>query len=128
MGQLVSAPKHTPGPWTTNGAEVFGADGFAVCDPRQGPHLHANYDSDRGHWGSTPGASIERSEEEEEANARLIAAAPDLLSALRRLVKAQEPFREIKGRSLFDLSHAWQAERLAASECARAAIAKAEGK
>ena len=82
---------HTPGPWhVTDAGEVFAADDFEVCDPTQGPHLHKDHDGNNGHWGTTPGAHIEREIEEEFANAHLIAAAPTMLSALQHIADATE--------------------------------------
>lgn len=81
--RTASAPsrQHTPGPWAVDPNDdtvVNGADGYAVADTA-GVHLHVDYDSEKGHWGSTPGAAREIPEEEEAANARLVAAAPSLL-------------------------------------------------
>jgi hypothetical protein len=75
---------HTPGPWFEIEGRVYGADGFEVVDATQGPHLHKDHDGSKGHWGSTPGSHVEREEDEEAANARLIAASPDLLEAAKR--------------------------------------------
>lgn len=73
--------KHTPGPWHVAddgwSTEVYAADGYEIVDAGQGPHLHETHDGNSGHWATTEGAHVERSEEEERANARLIAAAPD---------------------------------------------------
>lgn len=117
MSTPKNAPKYTPGPWTSGSARtgrVFGADGYEVCDPTQGPHLHVDYDSDRGHWATTPGAYVDRTDEEIEANANLIAAAPDLLAACRRILVEDDGCSCSEGGYC-----AW---------ClARAAIAKAEG-
>jgi len=69
--------KHTPGPWTAKGQYVFaGPDCIGICD--------------------TDNASVERCE----ANARLMAAAPDLLEALRTCIAMidasmeHQPFEE----------------------------------
>ena len=63
--------KHTPGPWASH-AEVagviYGPDGYQVC--------------------TTPRTT--RRETERDANARLIAAAPDLASALQGIIPAYE--------------------------------------
>jgi hypothetical protein len=78
--------KHTPGPWTWNGTfpiRIIDAEGFVVCD------------------GIIP---------REEDNARLIAAAPDLLAALKYLLDNQGDYSS-DGIAL-----------------CRKAIAKAEGK
>jgi hypothetical protein len=68
--------KHTPGPWVTDDPQpgdiyrhVFNGNG------RCAPYI-ARLDLRRGDWPT----------EEQEDNARLIAAAPDLLEALQRLI------------------------------------------
>lgn len=68
--------KHTPGPWT---AKKFALeDGFAVFWPdRSKSGVHYRRVDDRGGFG--------------EADARLIAAAPDLLSILKRAVVEHGP-------------------------------------
>lgn len=90
--------KHTPGPWATiDGAEVY---------PESGPAAHVELARVVGPWsGSSWYGPAEAA-----ANGRLIAAAPELLAALRQC-----------------------ADRLGEMDCgpeleaARAAIAKAEG-
>lgn len=110
--------KHTQGPLVVGrGATVYGADGYEIADAAQGPHLHASYTGADGHWASTPNAHIERDEDEELANANLIAAAPDLLEALRGLATLEE--ENLRGGDTIDVCF-----ELAQ---ARAAIAKAEG-
>ena len=84
----MSATKHTPGPWTTNGFNIFG--------PPDNRSQHANgltlvggVVDDANDWRNRPvGDPINRAEfrEEREANARLVAAAPELLAALEGLV------------------------------------------
>ena len=88
--------KHTPGPWNTmvSGGSVWSSGGEWVCDPSD---RHA-YPTDT-----------------QRANARLIAAAPDMLEALEAVVAWQD------GDGDFNL-HA-----IAAEEQVRAAIAKAKG-
>ena len=87
---------HTPGPWHTGGINpisapvIYAADGFAVADATV-YHRH--------HDGQTA------------ANARLIAAAPDLLASLRDVLALH-------------LAHHNNPVHVAA----RAAIAKAEGR
>ena len=61
------APAHTPGPWIARGKHSYwvqtpGAQGAVIC------HVHGN---------------PERSEEQAAADAKLLAAAPDLLHALQ---------------------------------------------
>ena len=57
---------HTPGPWRTTGLNVRAGDAL-ICYATN-------------HW-----ADDETPESERQANARLIASAPDLLAALERL-------------------------------------------
>lgn len=72
-------PKHTPGPWGTfDGAEVF---------PTTGPKSHVELCRVVGPWdGSTWYDSIEA-----KANGHLIASAPDMLDALKRIADGQWP-------------------------------------
>lgn len=95
---------HTPGPWVlTDGFTVYALDETKSCN-RFSTLIN-------GGWvhrpsGST-GALLDRTTDEElRANARLIAAAPDLLEALQRIMAE-------------DSEDCWQQ--------ARAAIAKARG-
>lgn len=70
---------HTPGPWTTGRGmfdAILAADDSLVCRLST-----VDYRT---------GKQINRSNHEDLANARLIAAAPRLLEALRGLVKAVE--------------------------------------
>ena len=64
----------TPTPWEEIDGQVFGADGFEIADPTQGPHLSKDYEALRpgAHWATTPDSHVERTEEEEKANAALI--------------------------------------------------------
>lgn len=98
--------KHTPGPWKAEGWK-----GIVVNDSN-------------GHTlALAPGCSY--SIEEMAANARLIAAAPDLLEALQNVIASTA----LPSAWSDDISEAqWQRQRL--DECrdfARAAIAKATG-
>lgn len=92
--------KHTPGPWYTavtvgNDIAILGQTAGNVCVIRIiYPH---------------------RSEQEQIANARLIAAAPDLLAVLQLALKEHDEYEA--GQRIYD---AWV-------EPARAAIAKAMG-
>lgn len=106
--------QHTPSPWTISEhehANVIFSDNGVICDV-----FHANEDDDMT-------ASVE-SREESDANARLIAAAPELLSALERLSQ--------KTRRANDIQHSggkiepedWS-ELYALTNEAQAAIAKA---
>lgn len=99
---------HTPGPWTYDSetgmiesthADLRGGHEH-ICDMR--PNLKMAYHA---------------------ANARLIASAPDLLSALKALVEADTDICEDRG------AKADQAMgRIAALDMALAAIAKTEGR
>jgi hypothetical protein len=88
--------KHTPGPWHYFETE----DGRCRVKPLNGKYIVAEC------------SAMEPQCEEQGSNARLIAAAPDLLEALRRLLDSG------------DVRDAAEKGALAA---ARAAIAKAEG-
>jgi hypothetical protein len=88
--------EHTPAPWRNACFQVYGPKGEKLCH--------------------TGGGNLPPSRSDEsEANARLIAAAPDLLIACKRLLEVEPP-RLITGeeRETFRL--------------ASAAIAKAEGR
>lgn len=87
------AAKHTAGPWLVSETFAVGPAGEIVACT---PHNHSR----------------------KEANARLIAAAPELLEALQGLVRFTDAVRVQVGMGKTQL------ERLAK---ARAAIAKAEG-
>jgi hypothetical protein len=93
--------KHTPGPW-----EVESGEAVYVLDKEYGRVCTVNWL--RGPFGSFG----RRTDAEGHANARLIAAAPDLLAALRALVAKST-----------DLHGDWSEEWRKALE----AIAKAEG-
>lgn len=90
--------KHTPGPWVK--------DRHGQLRSPQGKQV--------GVWDA--GIAWVQRDEESEANARLIAAAPDLLEALKQAVD-----REEYGKEEGDEVPQWLLD-------ARAAIAKAEGR
>lgn len=96
---------HTPGPWWSDGTAIFlgnGSEVWARGDPA--------YMCELSYLDEDPHIS----EEEQVGNARLIAAAPDLLAAVRAYEEA---------------SCGTEHEALAAAILkGRAAIAKAEGK
>jgi hypothetical protein len=99
--------QHTKGPWrieTRHGPlDVFGADRQFVCE--------VGFQLDNG------------DDEREAADARLIAAAPDMLDALKSLVAANEAWnREVA--AIVGREPGWTDSYL---DAARAAIAKAEG-
>jgi hypothetical protein len=66
---------HSPGPWYVDGSHVIGADCWCVAHCTE----------------SGPGIEGAKS------NARLIAAAPELLEAARRIVAAQDDFERRTG-------------------------------
>ena len=98
--------KHTPGPWTSRATASLGPQ-YVVYPEAAGPDVAIVYDHD----GCT------------EANARLLASAPELLEALRQWRSTIGPM---------SIGERWTTEQaLAAYKCmsaSRAAIAKAEGK
>ena len=107
----MSAPKHTPGPWSWDYAkheayEVLGADGTLVTEmPLNLP----------------PSLSAEEREQNiagGRADARLIAAAPELLDAARTAADM------LQHRSGHFSEEEWLRK---AASCLRAAIAKATG-
>lgn len=94
--------KHTPGPWVvTNGYQVWKDGRNALLSPRICSLKSA----------ATPVEQVSR--DEMAANAALIAAAPDMLAALREAVQAHGPFGD-------DSRPAWW-------QAACDAIARAEG-
>lgn len=106
--------KHTPGPW-----KVFeNPEGLPVVEST-GPHADAVAHI---RW-----ARREADGAEVDANARLIAAAPDLLEALRLAIQFVEKPKLVD--ALRDLPDGWAepVSRDATLQAARAAIAKATG-
>ncbi len=91
--------KHTPGPWHQNeqtGA-IYAADGFEVCDTFSEPYTSEKWAlNPKNHWSDNPGVDyIERSGEEAQANAELIASAPALLQEVEKLRKENNGLREV---------------------------------
>ena len=100
----MSESKHTPGPWRAYGFMITGGDfrQVAECNMPVG----------------TPGREEDATVDEDQANARLIAAAPDLLAACEMLIS--------------DPSEEWSQTEFdrrvgAARDMARAAVKKAKG-
>ena len=98
--------KHTPGPWVVVGSRTKYVEARLVGSLMQevaacGPTL-----ADEGYG------------QQQEANARLIAAAPDLLEALRGMFAMWRSVCRAQG---------WEPEHLAEAVRAQAAIAKATG-
>lgn len=129
MANDTKVAAHTAGPWRAlteweDGAEVVDARGYEVASLNTGciainrDWLDAHQDGP--HWAQGGEAShIERDEEEIEANARLIAAAPDLMHALDTLLAIVTDLHAPDGSP--------DPEVEAAKSEARAAIAKATG-
>jgi hypothetical protein len=114
---------HTPGPWFADEEHysdcsvVVDSRGFEIVEAGSTANL-LGYEEKLGipHWADKPGqAYIEIGPEEQRANARLIAAAPELLEALKAC-SAVCAGQEMSKSGL-----------IAALEMARAAIAKATG-
>lgn len=113
--------KPSPGPWETS--EGYDHDGDSL-----GPPFDCVYDAD-GQW---IGEFYSANDLPAEANARLAAAAPELLEALEALIAWQQPSTM---PTLADLCYV-DDDRVSATDCgghvqavvhARAAIAKARG-
>lgn len=104
---MSSNSKHTPGPWFCDSADVEGAERAAVraCDGALVAVAWAGERDDVGVIG----------EAEQDANAALIAAAPDLLAALRDLANQATYYAEKFALNIPSIG------------AARAAIARAEG-
>lgn len=100
---------HTPGPWRINDAARSPPPKVKVWSPSAAESAGGEFE-----MGWVAELSRKRPQSEREANARLIAAAPELLDALRDLVGA---IAEMKLEMAGHVS----------LEEARAAIAKAEG-
>ena len=125
--------QHTPGPWRVSTRyedswNVIDSNGFCLDDSPMSI-LDGWPDLGYEHWGRAPGVTyIERSIAERNANARLIAAAPDLLAALERIAweGAYKPTdEELDGP---DSGHFLQIlGRWDAGERARTALCKARG-
>jgi hypothetical protein len=113
----VSAAKPTPGPWVTNGLNIYGPPD-KNSGHENGRMLIGGVVDDANDWRCRPiGDAIERAEFREErlANARLIAAAPDLLAALDSLLADYRALVNHGGARVIE-----PAERQAAAAIARA--------
>src|SRR6185437_9026955 len=109
--QELKATKHTPGPWTANWSTATNGG------PERGWFVES--ESDRYAYG----AIAELPDGREEANARLIAAAPELLEVCKGLLAAiRDRFPGIEKQ--VETAAGLQSEY----HCAVAAIAKAEGR
>lgn len=94
---------HTPGPWRQTGVNVRAGDAL-IC------------------WATNHHANAETPEPEKLANARLIAAAPDLLAVLQQIVEDTNKYIESGD---FDSFKDWMRANCDDAECA---IAKAKGR
>lgn len=114
---------HTPGPWSVPHLAEPGVRcdcGYVVSESQRGMGAICEVFMDRGGEPAHPGGTAFDSEYEErsvaEANARLIAAAPDLLEALEELFGVAAPESPCEAGAFLDaMAHA------------EAAIAKAKG-
>lgn len=98
----MSAPQFTPGPWQTG--HMMDGDNVWIgpdCNAIPVAYVDRDWQRARDEWG---------------ANARLIAAAPDLYAALKDMLIASQPQHTFR--------HVFMGE---AQEKARAALAKARG-
>lgn len=80
--------KHTPGPWVCHSGMVW--TGVTEHDAREYPI--ARMDRDTPHTSPT----------DRDANARLIAAAPDMLEALERIISEMDAIKDPSFRALAD--------------------------
>lgn len=82
---------HTPGPWTFDGEQIEALDGDAVIaymEPYMEPCMEP--------WGPDRDERLEQ-----EANARLVTAAPDLLEVCKLAKKYLQPDLVEPGRTVF---------------------------
>jgi hypothetical protein len=121
---------HTPGPWRVTNSDVLlteGDDGLRLIGIYAGEVVKSPHENmvtgyiDCG--GKFVASCNTRSDHEAEANARLIAAAPELLDALESLEKWFDTDAEI----LAAMSEADRADNARQLAKIRAAIAKAKG-
>lgn len=119
---------HTPGPWFLSErfgpCAVMGADRYQVAET-EGVQLHEDNYRDDKHWASTSGAEADRSEQEQEVNARLIADAPTILAQRDELLVALQAIDEAMPDSSSPKDMALFAAGL--QNAARTAIASVEG-
>lgn len=109
------AAEHTPGPWKQD--EVLTRCIVAVAKPRESLLMVSN----AGHYKTPEGGMACFAEA---VDARLAAAAPELLAALKALVEVarEVPFKHAEGSQFV------REVPLSSLDAARAAIAKAEGR
>lgn len=122
--------KHTPAPWiiSDSGNEIMDSEQFIFADVRLHSILCRWHEKGFEHW-DDEGASKDIGIETKQANANLIAAAPELLEALQSIQQSMAKYIEVANNigvealaDGFYLGHAIDVE-----EKARQAIAKAIG-
>ena len=106
------APTHSPGPWTAH-------------RPVNGPWVIDDAEGESFVWvsvltGPTSDGPMRMDEGRTEANTRLIAQAPAMLTALRRVVAAPLPASAASDLSLLQIDAAFAAWREAVSACREA--------
>lgn len=112
---------HTPGPWTNEDFTITADDGSVISDVHSiddFPCIDQDNDADQ----------LEKLNAELQANARLIAAAPDLLEALIKLTNESDGFMHLASayKEVFGVTNIEVLRRRI--DEGRVAIAKAEGK
>lgn len=117
--------KHTPGPWrAVKGALGSNPNVFEICSEDLGDHTYEVV----GHVSTRKFSDMTRIDNKViEANARLIAAAPDLLAALKECQQTLAMLTDHDRIKESRVQIAW-AQAIAAEAKARTAIAKGEGK
>jgi hypothetical protein len=117
VSESKSRTGHTPGPWRadcrTGCVAIYTGDPRTCLSAASRWAIH--FQEGRGEPG--PGGEYQRTTAEQEANASLMAAAPELLEALRLLLEHSE-------RMNSPSDELWHAHR----DIARDAIARAEGR
>jgi len=104
--------KHTPGPWATEartgfgGAAVWAENDEVICRMRPSQLVHNDDKRKKDQWVISA---------EDAANARLIAAAPDLLHAMRLMLREHDALQMAEGST---------DDRWAAATLARAVLNK----
>ena len=111
--------KHTPGPWIGAGPS------FGDPLPRYTTEIITESEDENGEVRSICELPVAHHDDENEANARLIAAAPELLSALAGMLAIVNDSQSVAGYHLNGELEPW--DGFPEIERARAAIAKATG-